>query len=318
MMKKVLLPQAVRYLFGIFLIAIKSINTSLLNFLTALTLPFALLACAASVPTDPTGQPLASASPVAQTALRLEQRAAQAFAQSDWVAAEADYANAASIYASVALTDAELRAWLSVARVQAEAGQSATALALVQAVLKRIDKAGVQTHWAISDATRLIAHGRAAGLLLVSDTKAAQGHWAQAQALCPPKCPQAASLAVLQARIALQRGEASAALAAASAALALKPALAELANARRVRAYAALALGDATAARDDALAALDADQRLGLSAKVVDDLRTVASAYHALGDKVQQDYYQALLDRTLEARKALHPAPLPVAAHAPV
>lgn len=264
-----------------------------------------LLACASAPP--------APVPPALQAAQRLEQRAAQAFAQGDWPDAQADYQTAAEVYASLALVEPQMRTLLSLARVQSEAGQTALALQTVNRVLAQPD------FTVLSTGTQLLAHGRAGALGLSSDASAAQMHVQQALALCAGTCTQQAALQVLQARIALQQGQAAQALVLVNFALKTIAYVArpvsstaelkavEQANALRVRAYAALALQQAHTAAEDAQAALALDQNQGLSARVVDDLRILVDAYRSLGDTLQTQRYQALLDVAVAARAALTP-----------
>lgn len=272
-----------------------------------LLLPLCLLACA-SVPPPPVP-------PALQAAQRLEQRAAHAFAQGDWPAAQTDYQTAAEVYASLALVEPQMRVWLSLARVQSETGQTVLALQTVNRVLAQPGFKGLGT------GIQLLAHGRAGALQMTSDAIAAQVHVQQALALCANTCTQQAALQVLQARIALQQGQASQALMQADNALKSIAATAhpertgaqnssystatEQANALRVRALAALALQQPRAAADDAQAALALDQSLGLAARVVDDLRVLVDAYQALGDTAQTQRHHALLDGAVAARLAL-------------
>lgn len=272
-----------------------------------LLFPLCLLACATA--------PSAPVPPALQAAQRLEQRAAQAFAQGDWPAAQTDYQTAAEVYASLALVEPQMRVWLSLARVQSETGQTVLALQTVNRVLAQPGFKGLGT------GIQLLAHGRAGALQMTSDTAAAQAHVQQALALCAGTCAQQAALQVLQARIALQQGQAPQALVQAGNALKSIAATAhpegtgtqnssystatEQANALRVRALAALALQQPRAAADDAQAALALDQSLGLAARVVDDLRVLVDAYRALGDTAQIQRHQALLDVAVAARLAL-------------
>jgi len=263
-----------------------------------------LLACAAA--------PLPTVPPALQAALRLEQRGAQAFAQGDWPAAQADYQTASEVYASLALVEPQMRAWLSLARVQSEAGQGALASQTVNRVLAQ---PGLSTD------TQLLAQGRAGALLLARDTAGAQTYVQQALTLCAKTCTQQAALLVLQSRIALQQGQAAQAMlwandaientaptahpASAKAQYSAYTVSTEHANALRMRALAALALQQPRAAADDAQAALVLDQNRGLAARVVEDLQVLVDAYRALDDTVQTQRHQAQLDAAVAARLAL-------------
>lgn len=247
-----------------------------------------------------------------QSAQQLEQRAAQAFTRGEWADALADYQAASGIYASLAMTDAQLRTQLSMARVEAESGQTQQALKTVESVLQRIDRvtgmaadaSGMQGV-RIQDSTRLVAHGRAAALLMATDPGQAQQHWRQARQLCGTQCPQLASLLVLQARMALQQGDAAAGWRSATEALQARPTAVERANALRVRVLAALQLRQLDGAAADAQTALQLDQGLGLSARVVEDLRVLVAVHRALGDSRQALYFQGLLTQAESARRAL-------------
>lgn len=269
-------------------------SRSLKSVFLSLAVCLGLLACAAA--------PLPTVPPALQAAQRLEQRAAQAFVQGDFPVAQVDYQTAAEVYASLALVEPQMRVWLSLARVQSEAGQTALAL---QSVLRVLAQPGLST------GTQLLAQGRAGALLLARDTAAAQTYVQQALTLCAKTCTEQSALLVLQSRIALQQGRADQAMVWANdalkniAATGRPSSTTEQANALRMRALAALALQQPRAAADDAQAALALDQTLGLAARVVDDLHALVDAYRALGDTAQTQRQQALLDVAVAARLAL-------------
>lgn len=262
-----------------------------------LALTLGLLACASA---PPSGH-----APALQTAQRLEQRAAQAFAHGDRAAALASYQAASDVYASLALTEHLALAQLSMARVQSEMGLTdngqVQALKTVEWVLAQIT-----ANPKLPVSTQLLAYGRAAALQLGRDPVAANQHLQQAFNLCQASCPQLAALQVLQSRWALQQGMADAALAAGTAALqtaTVAKSTVEQANARRVRAQAALALQRPRAAADDAQISLVLDQTLGLATRVQEDLRLLVAANQALGDTAQAQRYQGLLDQAVKAQE---------------
>ncbi len=267
---------------------------SLKSVFLSLAVCLGLIACAAA--------PLPTVPPALQAAQRLEQRAAQAFAQGDFPVAQADYQTAAEVYASLALVEPQMRVLLSLARVQSEDGQTALALQTVNRVLAQ--------PWLSTD-THLLALGRGGALLLARDNAAAQTYVQQALTLCAKTCSQQSALLVLQSRVALQQGHADQAIVLANdalksiAATGLPLSTTEQANALHMRALAALSLQQPRAAADDAQAALALDQSLGIAARVVDDLRVLVDAYRALGDTVQTRRQQALLDVAVAARLAL-------------
>jgi hypothetical protein len=279
-----------------------AIKSGVLNFTSwykgsLLALTLALLACASAPPAGP--------APALQTAQHLEQRAAQAFAHGDRAAALASYQAASNVYASLALTEQLVLAQLSIARVQSEMGLAdngkVQALKTIAWVLAQIT-----ANPTLPVSTQLLAYGRAAALQLGRDPVAANQHLQQAFNLCQASCPQLAALQVLQSRWTLQQGMADAALAASTAALQTATAaqsMAEQANARRVRARAALALQQPRAAADDAQISLVLDQTLGLATRVQEDLQLLVAASQALGDTAQAQRYQGLWDQAMKTEE---------------
>ncbi|RYX92118.1 MAG: hypothetical protein EOO28_23300 [Comamonadaceae bacterium] len=238
------------------------------------------------------------------------QRGAQAFARGDLVAAQRDYATALHVHESLGDTPGRAAALLSLARIAAQAGRPADALAAVDQVLA--DQAVLDVP------TQVTAHGRAAALhLSQGDAAKADGHLAQASALCSAACPDAGALAVLRARSALVRQQPDTAMQIATAALTMPqlaattpPTLqaeqnAERANALRVQAQAGAALGRHQAAAASAAAALELDRALGLADRVLLDLQLLAAAHRALGSDAQAQQYQTLADRAEAASRSL-------------
>jgi hypothetical protein len=259
-----------------------------------------LCACAARAPV----------SPAVSLAQGSAQRGALAFARGDLVAAQRDYATSLQVYESLGDTAGRAQALLSLARIAAQSGHPAEALAAVDQVLA--DQAVLDLP------TRITAHGRAAALQLSQQQpQKADEHLAQAAMLCAASCPDAGALAVLRARSALARQQPAAALTLATEALALPqleaatpPMLharqsAERANALRVQAQAHAALGQQQAAASSALAALGLDRALGLAERVLIDLQLLAAAHSALGASEQALHYQTLAGRAQAASRAL-------------
>jgi len=265
-----------------------------------LALALLLCACAARPPV----------SPAVTLAQGSAQRGAQAFARGDLVGAQRDYARALHVYESLGDTPGRAQALLSLARIAAQSGRTADALAAVDQVL---------ADQALLDAPTLItAHGRAAALQLSQGNgQKADGHLAQAATLCAAGCKDTGALAVLRARSALAQQQHAAALKLATDALALPqlaastpPTLqsqpsAERANALRVQAQANAALGQHQAAATSAAAALELDRALGLADRVLVDLQLLAAAHTAMGATAQARQYQTLAERAQAASRAL-------------
>lgn len=249
-------------------------------------------------------------SPAVSLAQASSQRGAQAFARGDLVNAQREYGTALHVYESLSDAPGRAAALLSLARIAAQSGRPAEALAAVDQVLA--DQA------LLDPPTLITAHGRAAALHLSQGAvPKTDAHLAQAGTLCAATCADAGALAVLRARSALAAQQPAVALKHSADALALpalaavtpptlKPqASAERANALRVQAQAHAALGAHAAAQAAASAALDLDRALGLADRVLLDLQLLAQAYKAQGATAQAQQYQLLADRAQAAGKAL-------------
>jgi hypothetical protein len=128
---------------------------------------------------------------------------------------------------------------------------------------------------------------------------AAQASLAAAATTCAAKCPQFATLNLLQARAALADNRAQDALTHAGAALKLlqgKDEAAETGNAWRLIASARLAGDDATAALPAARAALDIDRQLALPEKIARDWLLIGDIQRKVGAGDTALAYQRALD----------------------
>ncbi len=249
-------------------------------------------------------------SPAATLAQTSTLRGAQAFARGDLTGAQREYTTALHIHESLGDTQERAATLLSLARVSAQAGQGADALAKVNQALA--DQAQLGAPMVIT------AHGRAAALHLAQgDTQRADQHLMQATTACAAVCADAGALTVLRARLALAQQQPAQALKLAADALAMPglatatpPTLrpqtsAERANALRVQAQALSALGQHDAAAVAAGAALELDRPLGLADRVLLDLQLLANAHKALGATALAKQYQSLAERAQAAGLAL-------------
>lgn len=109
---------------------------------------------------------------------------------------------------------------------------------------------------------------------------------------CAMQCSQAAGIAALRARMALEQGEHAAALQLAKSAMGI-PGIEreELANAHRMSGAAEFALGQYAAALNHYQAALELDKELGISKRIVADLNGLAKALERLGRKPEAESY---------------------------
>lgn len=238
-------------------------------------------------------------------------RGQEAFARGDLATAEREYRVA--LLTREAVNDAQGRALaqLSLARVLEGSRGSEAALRLVQDVL-----ADAQP---LPASLRLVAHARAAGLLLQTrQLPQAGAQLDHAVQLCEGRCEELPSLELLQGRLALARGEDEAALQWARQALRTLdgrsvPTLpahlarhrAEGANARRLAAQALMSRGDASGALALAQLALQIDQELGQGLRVAADLELLARAHAALGNTAEAARHEQLAARARAASRAL-------------
>lgn len=206
--------------------------------------------------------------PARQVAINLSQVAARALARGDLATARGQYESALAAAESVedfALAGATL---LNLALVQSRSADLGGAHARLDRLLAAPQRFGAALHAA--------AAARKALLLLDQPDLDAASTWAStALATCPAPCEWAAALANLRAHVALQRGDATTALAQALQAGERAQAAgqtAEQANALRLQGRARTRSGQADAAAAALAGALVLDQRLGLSERVALDL----------------------------------------------
>ncbi len=218
-----------------------------------LALALALGACASEPrPVDP---------PRLKSALEAESDGAKRFQRGDFKVAERRFTEAAKLFASIDDDAGSTRNRLHLARVRLAQGGAEAALDLL-AALPAADAAAVEV---------LLLKGQ--GLLALGRAEDATRILASAAQACPDPCAAGASLAILQGRAALARGDAAASLGQAERALRLlrdRNEPHETGNAWRLLAAARLMRGD-PAALAAAEAALDIDRRLALPEKIARD-----------------------------------------------
>jgi len=101
--------------------------------------------------------------------------------------------------------------------------------------------------------------------------------------ICNKQCSFGAGMSNLGARLALNKGDYTTALANAKSVISNGAENDELANAQRIAALAESALGQHEAALTHYQAALELDKELALSSRIAEDLRGIASVLHKLG-----------------------------------
>lgn len=235
--------------------------------------------------------------PAVQRQAQALQRGQDALARQDWARAEREFQRARWAAQALDDRDGQARAQLMLAAAAEGAGRPDDALAQLTVLLAQ--------GTALAAPLRLQAHGRAAALCLSQPPRdsCADDHVAAALALCAADCDQWPAVTLLDARRWLLRQQPQRAQGLAQRALDALPAgpvdtpaqrqvQGERANALRLLARAALALGQAAQAHDLGLQALALDRQLGRMAAVVADLDVLARSREAAGDHADAARWQ--------------------------
>ncbi len=250
--------------------------------------------CASKKPTE-------VKSPALESAERLEHRGSAAYAKGDHMGAAKDFQTAAYVYESLAMVDALANVQLSLARIDSDDGRPADALARVNRVLTL-----PSTGATIAPSTLLLAQGRVAALYLQQKNLSAAGNaLTTAEGLCAAPCESASALSVLRASWHLASGDLVAAKAKATTALTQAGAPSDKANALRSLAQIGLAQSLYPQAVQDGMQALQLDQSIGASNRVIADLDLLASIYAKAGDARKAAEYTDLSRAATAARSHL-------------
>ena len=246
-------------------------------------------------------KPIEVKSPALESAERLEQRGAAAYAKGDHVGAFKDFELAAAVYASLAMTDAQAHAELSLARIDAEDGRAARALERINQVTAWAEKGS-----SIGTSTLLLAHGRAAAVYMQQkNAAAADTSLTKAEGLCASACDAAAALSTMRANWLFASGDLVAAKTKAASALALAATPSDKASALRSLAQIGLAQNDLVNATQNASDALKLDQALGASLRVIADLDLLAQIHNKAGNAAKAAEFLNLRDAASAARAHL-------------
>jgi tetratricopeptide (TPR) repeat protein len=246
-------------------------------------------------------KPVEVKSAAVESAERLERRATTAYTKGDHVGAVKDFQAAASVYESLAMSDALANTQLSLARIDSDDGRPAEALTRVSRVLS-LPSAGA----VISPSTLLVAHGRAAALYMQQKDLAAAGRALNAsEALCTVACEASSALSTLRTHWHLSANNLTAARASASASLAQATTPSDKANALRGLAQVGLAEGQYAEAIQNAEQALALDQALGASNRVIADLDLLSDIYAKAGDAAKASNFTELSRAAAAARARL-------------
>lgn len=231
--------------------------------------------------------------PVAEQAERLRKDGGRAYAHLDYLAAARHYAAAAQLHGSVDDVAAAALDRINLARALAAAGDRGAAQAQLDTLLAEGSE--------LPGALRAEALRQKAVLALAAGHNEEAQRWQQqAGTACGADCPLAASLALIQAQLALRRGELPQAAGAVAEAQKLlgpaDPPTPEHANAARLAGEIALQRKDWIQARPSLEQALALDRRLGAAGRVRLDLRLLAVMEEGSGDlPAARARYQRLL-----------------------
>ena len=250
--------------------------------------------CASKKPTE-------VKSPALESAERLEHRGSAAYAKGDHIGAAKDFQTAAYVYESLAMVDALANSQLSLARIDSDDGRPAEALVRVNRVLNLPN-----TGATISPSTLLLAQGRAAALYLQQKNLSAAGNaLTAAEGLCASPCEAASALSTLRAGWHLASGDLTTAKTKAATALGQASTPSDKANALRSLAQIGLAQSLYPQATQDGMRALQLDQAIGASNRVIADLDLLASIYTKAGDARKAAEYTDLSRAAAAARAHL-------------
>lgn len=221
-------------------------------------------------------------------AIELEQKGQQAYRQGHAAAAAGHFEAALRVDMSIENHDGIVADRLNLAQALDASGDVGGARRQLDALLSDSP---------LSLSPEQIARAKAAlGLMALKQGELADAQRLidEAQQACAKTCPSAAAILNINARIALERNNPSAALASAGAALPLLAEgshLGERANSLRIIGLARLALGEAVAALAPLLQALALDRELGLPERIADDLLQLGRTHAATGNQGNAEYF---------------------------
>ena len=136
-------------------------------------------------------------------------------------------------------------------------------------------------------------------------TAAAEAALQQANQECNRQCTFTAGMKNLGARLALEKGEFALALTEAKGVISSNAEKEELANAQRIAATAESALQQYESALARYQLALELDKELGLSSRIAEDLKGIASVLEKLGRKPEAEIYARRAEAVASAARLL-------------
>lgn len=194
---------------------------------------------------------------------------------------------------------ASAMAAINLSSVSHKLADDATALGLLDAILADIS-------------ARIPSELRAAAAFRKGIILADKGNTAEAEAAlhlanqeCNRQCAFTAGMKNLGARLALEKGEFAMALTEAKGVISNSAEKEELANAQRIAATAESALHQHESALARYQLALELDKELGLSSRIAEDLKGIASVLEKLGRKPEAEIYARRAETVTSAAQLL-------------
>lgn len=262
--------------------------------LKTIWVPALLLGFITACGSAPARQPLAI-----EQAKKADHEAHRALRDGDLLRARELFRKSMLMQQSLDNLPASAMAAINLSSVSHKLADDVTALELLDAILA-------------DSAMRIPSELRAAaafrkGIILADNGKTAEAEAALqlANQECNRQCAFTSGMKNLGARLALEKGEFALALSEAKGVISSNAESEELANAQRIAAAAENALQQHESALARYQLALELDKELGLSSRIAEDLKGIASVLEKLGRKPEAEIYARRAEAVISAARLL-------------
>ena len=261
---------------------------------TLIWIPALLLGFITACGSAPPRQPLAI-----EQANKADHEAHRALRDGDLLRARELFRKAMLMQQALDNQPASVMAAINLASVSHKLADDATALGLLNAILADVT-VGIPSELRAAAAFRK-------GIILADKGKIAEAETAlqRANQECNRQCAFTSGMKNLGARLALAKGEFALALTQAKSVISSSAEKEELANAQRIAATAESALQQHESALAHYQLALELDKELGLSPRIVEDLKGIASVLEKLGRKPEAEIYARRAEAVTSASQLL-------------
>ena len=261
---------------------------------TLIWIPALLLGLITACGSAPPRQPLAI-----EQANKADHEAHRALRDGDLLRARELFRKAMLMQQALDNQPASVMAAINLASVSHKLADDATALGLLNAILADVT-VGIPSELRAAAAFRK-------GIILADKGKIAEAETAlqRANQECNRQCAFTSGMKNLGARLALAKGEFALALTQAKSVISSSAEKEELANAQRIAATAESALQQHESALAHYQLALELDKELGLSPRIVEDLKGIASVLEKLGRKPEAEIYARRAEAVTSASQLL-------------